>query len=569
MYDEPEPNVICIRPSIRHNNSTAGTRLEYQKRTRDNIASNIAITMSFSANRTSAVLFTLVTALALLSTCDGLRWEWKPRAHVPSTMKAERVPSPVDGCHLLSTGTIAGTDASGECATTTSKETSTSVLSTRGGGGDKIKAKEGSNKKKKKNIKGGTASIPASVFNLVNNVAGAGILTLSAGMAAGTGWIPAVVICAMLGVISSHTFCLVGRACEMMDEPDFKGLWARTIGPKSTYLVDSIIAIMCLAGAVIYSGILGDVFTPLLESAGLPEKLNGRTSNIIIVTVAALLPMSLIKNLSALAFTSVLGFSAIMYTVIFVIIRALDGTYTLGSGKFVMDGAILAPSFAKSSQYKCGFASLVLASNLSLAYVAHYNAPAYYRELKDTTSDKFSGMVRIGFVLLTIIYIVTMCSGYSTFGDVTQGNILLSYHPADFLSTLGRLATGLSILFGFPLVAAGAREGLSGFFDGIGFPDVKADKNHFLFVVSILAFVTLISTTVKDVSLVVGLTGAVMGSLIVYIIPVVVYVKAVGVVKGLNSQEYTQAKWKNLGLVPFGCAAGALGVFMTVKGAMA
>lgn len=66
------------------------------------------------------------------------------------------------------------------------------------------------------------ASIPASVFNLINNVAGAGILTLSAGMAGGTGWIPAIFICAILGAISAHTFNIIGAACELTGEGDFK-----------------------------------------------------------------------------------------------------------------------------------------------------------------------------------------------------------------------------------------------------------------------------------------------------------------------------------------------------------
>ena len=422
---------------------------------------------------------------------------------------------------------------------------------------------------KKEKITGGNASVPASIFNLVNNVAGAGILTLSAGMAAGTGWIPAVLTCIFLGIISSHTFSMIGRACEMTDEVDFKGLWGRTIGTKTTYLVDGIISIMCLAAAVIYSGILGDVFTPLLTAAGVPDQFNGRTSNILIITVMALLPMSLIKNLSALAFTSILGFCAIMYTVFFIVYRSLDGSYALGTGKFIIDGVIAAPSFAKSSLWKFGLSSLVLASNLSLAYIAHYNAPAYYRELKDTSGPKFSGMVRTGFVMLTALYVITMTAGYSTFGEATQGNILLSYHPKDFLSTMGRVATGLSILFGFPLVAAGAREGVSSFFEGIGFPSVGSDKNHFMLVFSILAIVTLISTTVKDVSLVVGLTGAVMGSLIVFIIPSIIYIKSVGAVKGLDSKEYAKAKRNNLALVPFGFATGALGVCMTLKEAMA
>jgi hypothetical protein len=62
----------------------------------------------------------------------------------------------------------------------------------------------------------------SSVFNLVNNVAGAGILTLAAGMAPGTGWIPAMLICGALGYLSGHTFAMIGEACELTGEEDFK-----------------------------------------------------------------------------------------------------------------------------------------------------------------------------------------------------------------------------------------------------------------------------------------------------------------------------------------------------------
>lgn len=193
-----------------------------------------------------------------------------------------------------------------------------------------------------------------------------------------------------------------------------------------------MIAILCLACAVIYSGILGDVFTPLLEQVGVPNQFNTRTSNILVVTVALLLPLSLIKDLSALAFTSILGFSAIMYTVFFIIYRALDGTYKVKEtmGKFIVDGLIAAqPSFEGSSLWNFDFTSLVLASNLGLAFIAHYNSPNFYRSLKDTNSKRFRSMVDIAFTVLVVLYIATMLAGYSTFGDVCQGNILLNYHP--------------------------------------------------------------------------------------------------------------------------------------------
>jgi amino acid permease len=81
-----------------------------------------------------------------------------------------------------------------------------------------------------------------------------------------------------------------------------QGLWAATFGPETTWVVDSMIAVLCLACAVIYSGILGDVFTQLLsQSRVLPSGWNTRGGNIVVITALALLPMSLIKNLSTAA----------------------------------------------------------------------------------------------------------------------------------------------------------------------------------------------------------------------------------------------------------------------------
>jgi sodium-coupled neutral amino acid transporter 11 len=415
----------------------------------------------------------------------------------------------------------------------------------------------------------GHSTVMASVFNLVNNVAGAGILTLSAGMASGSGWIPAILICVGLGALSAHSFSIIGDACEMTGQEDFKGLWSKTIGESTTYLVDAMIAVMCIACCVIYSGILGDVFTPLLTIIGFPDRFNGRTSNILAITTGVLFPLSLIKDLSALAFTSILGFAAIIYTVMFIVIRALDGSYSVGSGRFAIEGILAGmPSFEKSSLFNFDFSSLVLASNLGLAFIAHYNAPSYYRSLKNSNSERFRKMVNIAFVIIVTLYTVTMTAGYATFGEACQGNILLNYHPGDVLSTLGRFATGLSILFGFPLVACGARESIVGVASSFGYNSLGADKNHFLLVFGIMALVTSISCTVKDVSLVVGLTGAALGSLIVYVCPAILYTKAVVQFHGKGSPEDNRAK-KNLALVPFGLFIACLGCFMTVKEALA
>ena len=66
------------------------------------------------------------------------------------------------------------------------------------------------------------ANVLTSIFNLANNVAGAGILTLSAAMASGTGWIPSILICLLLSMASSHTFTLIGAACALTGQTNFK-----------------------------------------------------------------------------------------------------------------------------------------------------------------------------------------------------------------------------------------------------------------------------------------------------------------------------------------------------------
>lgn len=323
-----------------------------------------------------------------------------------------------------------------------------------------------------------------------------------------------------------------------------------------------------MAVSVIYSGVIGDVFTPLLDMAGFPAAWNDRQTNILAITGAFLLPMSLIRNLSALAFTSILGFCAISYTVLFIIYRALDGSYKLGSGKFVTDGVLrVLPAFEKTSLWNINFSSLVLASNLGLAYVAHYNSPSMYRELKDTSASRYATMVTIGYTLLIILYVVTMVAGYSTFGDNTYGNILLNYHPKDVLSILGQLATGFSILFGFPLVAAGARESIIGAAKSLGFPQLGDPKNHAKLVVAMLTLVTAISINVKDISLVMGLTGAALGSFNCYVCPAMVYVKAVEIHNGKNSPEYKAAALSKV-LIPFGFFIGGLGIYITIRSAM-
>lgn len=411
----------------------------------------------------------------------------------------------------------------------------------------------------------GKASILTSVFNLANNVAGAGILTLAAGKASGTGWVPSILTCVTLAFCSAHTFVLIGKACEMTGERTFKGLWSKAFSPKSAWIVDSMVFIQCFFVSIIYTGLLGDIFSALLKSSSIPSLLTSRTSIILIAATCLLWPLNLIRDLSSLGFTSILGLFAVLYTVFFIVFRSLDGSYALDPiGKFIAEGIITTPSFDKSTMWNFDLNTLVLMSNLGLAFIAHYNGPSYWQSLSQATSARFSKVAMSAYAILASIYTITMVAGYYTFGDVCQGNILLNYSSSDILSTLGRLATGLSIIFGFPLISNGAREGLKNASSALGFSSISDPKNHFKLVTVLLAITSTLSIALTDVKLVAGLTGAVMGSSLVYIFPTLIYSKIVKQIKGSESQEYLRAR-RNLLFIPFGIFTAFMGVTMTLK----
>lgn len=239
--------------------------------------------------------------------------------------------------------------------------------------------------------KSGTLSIGAVILQVFNNVKGAGVLTLAAGMAVGrVGWLPAAAMCILLGVLAGTTFYLVGAACEVTGEETFKGLWSHAFSASSAWVVDLSIALMCFFALAIYAGILGDVTTQLLARANVVPHLNRRGANICLLSLGVLLPLCNVE-LARLGLAGLFGVLAIGYTVVFTAVRYLDGSYALPSGAML---ASLPPERTPSFEHAslCGISprGAALAANLGLSYIAHYNAPAFYRELKARSAHRFA-----------------------------------------------------------------------------------------------------------------------------------------------------------------------------------
>ena len=316
-----------------------------------------------------------------------------------------------------------------------------------------------------------------------------------------------------------------------------------------------MIGFLCFGVLVMYACFLGDLCATLFGTT--------RALAIVGVTVFPLLPLALLRDLSALAFSSILGIGAVLYLTAFSVLRALDGSCAPGGAYFA--GLPIVPERAQISLARLSFGSFVLFNMLNTAFTAHTNAVRFYNELEDRSPARFGRVVGGAFALSTLVYGLAMSAGYATFGAASSGLILNNYHEsADGLASFGRVATCVSVIGSHPLLFTSLRDAVLGALRP-RFP-VLAEGGAFApwaaLSVGLLAAATALAILTPDVGFVVSLSGALLCSLLVYSVPS--YLNVQRIQKAGAATEATRRELAiSKGLVGFGCVMAVAGTVVT------
>jgi hypothetical protein len=211
---------------------------------------------------------------------------------------------------------------------------------------------------------------------MVADLAPHGMLPLAwaATRGAGTGVVPAVLLLAVFASSSAYTLYLAAQLAEAGREarraaPALSELWrgAKLPLPKA---VDAMVALLCGGCCVFYAAFAADLFYALAKRLGLGTS---REMVLGVLTCIPLAPLCLGDDLSVLKYSSLAGLLGIAYTASFI-------------GK---NGVTSDVTPIPATQTCSG--TLVLANTLVVAFLCHYNAVQYYRELapRRRTPDKF------------------------------------------------------------------------------------------------------------------------------------------------------------------------------------
>jgi len=296
------------------------------------------------------------------------------------------------------------------------------------------------------------------------------------------------------------------------------GVWEKLVGPRTAPLAEAVVTSLCFGCCLFYAAFIGDLFFSLSQHAGLGFK---RHQLLTLLGIVPLLPLCLMRNLSFLGYSSVVGLAGILFTVGFTMKRSLDGTYMRGTEFWnALDeryrpglGSIARPNLDKlGNLFRVGPGTVTLMNMVCIAFMAHYNGMKYYDELESRTPKRYAYTMATGMSIIVAIFTAFMIFGHATFGAHSQALILNNYATSDSLAVMARLGTGFAILSGFPLMFYALKMSA----------DVLLRKSGFLMtpgrldVVStlLLSLIMAVATQTSEETLggLIGLIGAILGS---------------------------------------------------------
>lgn len=363
--------------------------------------------------------------------------------------------------------------------------------------------------------------------------------------------VPAITMMAIAGLLSAYCFSLIGRACAYTGASSYRQAWERTVGPKSAWIPAAACFMVTSCSVLAYSMILS-VTLPSLAKSFLGVIIS-RTEALIGVTLVALLPLCLMKSLKALGPFSLIGIMGMCYTCVAMGIRRFDGSYGV-TGQFVNDLPFdLSPRFGPPEDLADLMTPnlFLLVSMLSTAFMAHYNAPKFYLELKNNTLLRYNTVVGISFFVSLLLFVAVASFGFSTFGKACSGLVLNNYSTNDKLMSLSRVAVALSLLFSYPLAFVGVRGGLLDLLN----VEKRPDSLQNVVTVLLLSIITWLAYTLTDLRQLLAFSGATWGNAVIYLLPTYMFIQCARKVRPDLRKE-----------VPIAVVTGLIGLFLGMLG---
>ncbi|XP_075409132.1 sodium-coupled neutral amino acid transporter 4 [Tenrec ecaudatus] len=430
----------------------------------------------------------------------------------------------------------------------------------------------------------GATSFGMSSFNLSNAIMGSGILGLSYAMA-NTGIILFVIMLLAVAILSLYSVHLLLKTSKEGGSLIYENLgekafgWPGKIGTFVSITMQNIGAMSSYLFIIKYE--LPEVirtFMGLEENSG-EWYLNGNYL-VIFVSIGIILPLSLLKNLGYLGYTSGFSLTCMVFFVSVVIYKKFQipcplplldhhaGNLTLNSTlpmhmvmlpnnsesrevNFMMDYTHRGPAGLDENQAKgslLGSGVEYEARNddkcqpkyfafnsrtayaipiLAFAFVCHPEVLPIYSELKDRSRRKMQTVSNVSITGMLVMYLLAALFGYLTFYGEVEDELLHAYtkvYTFDTLLLMVRLAVLVAVTLTVPIVLFPIRTSVI----TLLFPNRRFSWiRHFLIAAIIIALNNVLVILVPTIKYIFGFIGASSATMLIFILPAAFYLRLV------------------------------------------
>lgn len=287
------------------------------------------------------------------------------------------------------------------------------------------------------------ASTTSSLISLVKTIIGAGLMSMPFAFAT-DGIAVGVLIILLAGLTSGYGLFLQAYVSKYVPQghATFFNLCSATY-PSLSVVFDLAIAVQCFGCALSYLVLIGDLMPLVVASVPYVDSLHLRIFWIFALAVLCV-PLSFLKNLDSLKYTSVLALCGIAYLSVMVIAE-----YVSGSVPADLRGPVkLVPVSLKAV---CSTFSIIV-----FAFTGHQNMFSIINEAENKSLRSLSRLVYFAILLTLLLFISVGITGYLTFGDYVSGNIITLY-PRSTATQVARFAIVFLMVCLFPLMLHPAR----------------------------------------------------------------------------------------------------------------
>eukprot|EP01059_Diplonema_ambulator_P030877 TRINITY_DN5475_c1_g1_i1.p1 TRINITY_DN5475_c1_g1~~TRINITY_DN5475_c1_g1_i1.p1 ORF type:complete len:455 (+),score=105.63 TRINITY_DN5475_c1_g1_i1:50-1414(+) len=373
-------------------------------------------------------------------------------------------------------------------------------------------------------------SVAGTIFNILSNVVGGGVLALPYAFAH-TGFVLGTILLYTVGGLSGYAMYILMTCSHRLhtnDEPNafsYKAMMIRAYGHKMGKVVEAVIVFYTFGCCVAYATVTGTSLAPIAKDwLGLSGIWESRITWTLLAG-ALFAICSSVRSVTELKFTSVLAFVTIIYVVIVVVIRLIDPE----SGHPHVDSSVKAFDFGTDI-----FRAIPL---FSVSYGCHYNIPVFYEDLEDRNPTKMRNIIMVAIIIISSTYTVIAYAGYLHFGSQVPSYILQysgsggsgsesadhQFGANDTIVNIARLGMFFHFAFVYPLICVACRRSINLFLnrDLDAIPWIQLILQSALIVACSVG----LSIAMGDIGVILDFSGSLFGVFLILTFPGLLMIK--------------------------------------------